>query len=317
MGSTAEPDARKGDKVKGQRHGNGPLPKGVFGLPRADLAPQLVDGDAEAIEPAPDDKVPAGSVPQTAQQHGHPNVDVGGHPGVKCGNARHGQGSGEHHPRKPTEDLGVGPHQGHKRQQKSPADGGKPRGPAVAPHGDVEVILEPPRQAHVPALPEVATAVGLVWAVEVLGQVVAHEQSHADGHVGVSTEIGVDLQGIAIHGHEDLKTTVCCRRGKHAVIEIDRNPIRQKDLLEQSIQNPEAGAPNGGFGHRFGVQNLGHKVSRPDNGTGHKLRKEGHIKPKVAEPLQGLNQTAANVHRVADRLKGVKANAHRQQNAVD
>ena len=35
VGSTAEPDARKGDKVKGQRHGNGPLPKGVFGLPRA------------------------------------------------------------------------------------------------------------------------------------------------------------------------------------------------------------------------------------------------------------------------------------------
>ena len=104
-----------------------------------------------------------------------------------------------------------------------------------------------------PALPEISTTVGFVGAVEVLRQAVAHEQGHADRHVGVPAEVGVNLQGVAVEGHQHLKTAVGFRGGENPVVEVHGNPVRQQHLFQQSVEDPETGEAHGGPGDPPGI----------------------------------------------------------------
>ena len=56
-----------------------------------------------------------------------------------------------------------------------------------------------------PALPEVLGIGRLVGRIEVLGQVEAHQHSHAYGYVRVAGEVGIYLEGIAEEGGEILE----------------------------------------------------------------------------------------------------------------
>ena len=94
-GGRPEPNAGERDEVEGDQDGHGALPEAVFQFPWADGSPQFVDRDGEAIQAAPDDEVPARPVPQAAQEHGHPDVDVGDDPPVEPGNAGHGNAPAE------------------------------------------------------------------------------------------------------------------------------------------------------------------------------------------------------------------------------
>ena len=70
------------------------------------------------------------------------------------------------------------------------------RAPRTAPapaQREIEIVLEPGGETDVPAVPEIAQAGGGVRIVEVQHQPKAHELGDAAGHVGVTTEIEVDL----------------------------------------------------------------------------------------------------------------------------
>ena len=168
-----------------------------------------------------------------------------------------------------------------------------------------------------PALPEIPATVGLVGAVEVLRQAVAHEQGHADRHVGVSAEVGVDLQGVAIEGHQHLKAAVRFRGGEDPVVEVHGNPVRQQHLFQQSVEHPETGETHGGSGDPPGIQDLGHELRGANDGAGHELGEEGDVESEIGQPVQRDHLPPSDVHRVADGLEGVEADAHGQQDAVD
>ena len=72
----------------------------------------------------------------------------------------------------------------------------------VASQGNVNVVFPPCRQGHVPSAPKVRRRGGPVGEVEVVRQCDAQQASHAFGHVGVATEVSVDLKAVAIQGDQ-------------------------------------------------------------------------------------------------------------------
>src|SRR5664280_1923521 len=70
---------------------------------------------------------------------------------------------------------------------------------SVAAQRNVEVVPQPVGPRHVPSAPEILEGNGRIGAVEVLGKAESEQQGDPDGDVGVSTEVGVDLYGVAPH----------------------------------------------------------------------------------------------------------------------
>ena len=167
-----------------------------------------------------------------------------------------------------------------------------------------------------PALPEVAAGVGFVGRVEVLGQSEAHEQGHTNGNVGVAREVGVDLEAVAVEGHQVLKTRETSGVLKHAVDEVHRQVVRQEHLLQESIQDPKCGDAKLLFSQVVLLVELGNEVRRAHNGPGHQLGKEAHVEPKIQDVLDRLDVPAVHVHRIADGLERVERDADRQQDLI-
>ena len=144
-----------------------------------------------------------------------------------------------------------------------------------------------------------------------------HQQRDADGHVGVSTEVGIDLQGVSVERHEHLETAVGLGCSEDAVVEVDGDPVGQQDLFEQAVENPESGQAHRGTGDGGRLEDLGHEIRSAHDGTGHQLGKEGHVEPEVRQPAERRHMAPVDVHGVADGLEGVEADADGEQDAVD
>jgi len=66
---------------------------------------------------------------------------------------------------------------------------------AVAAKGDIDVGAEPSGERDMPAPPELGDRAGDIRIVKVFGEMEAEHLPHADGHVGVTGEVEVDLEG--------------------------------------------------------------------------------------------------------------------------
>src|SRR5690606_28191870 len=64
---------------------------------------------------------------------------------------------------------------------------------AAAAERVVDVVAEPGGEGDVPATPQGAHGAGVVWVVEVEGELDAHPLAEADGDVGVAAEVAVNL----------------------------------------------------------------------------------------------------------------------------
>ena len=238
------------------------------------LGPDLIDDHADAVEAAPDHEIPAGTVPQAAQQHGVHGVDVGGdelavtglQPGPEADAARQGQHTYSHPPAAAEEaaDYGDGTYY----------NKGAGRCIAVAAQGDVQIVPQPSAQGHMPAAPEFLRAACLVRGVEVLGQVEAEEHGHARGDVRVAGEIGIHLEGIAEQRGKVLEAAVQERVLEDAVGEVHRQVIGQDELLEQAVHDPEDGNSEPSAGKIVRLVQLLDKLHGTHDGTGHQLREE-------------------------------------------
>ena len=91
--------------------------------------------------------------------------------------------------------------------------------PAAAAQREIEIILEPGRQADVPAVPEVAQAGRGVRVVEIQHEAKAHELGDAAGHVGIAAEVEIDLPAER-HRRQDQR-----RRLELAGIAVDQIDI--------------------------------------------------------------------------------------------
>src|SRR5581483_194561 len=145
----------------------------------------------------------------------------------------------------------------------------------AASQGEVEIILEPRRQTDMPAVPEIAEAGGSVRIVEIQHQMKAHDLGDAAGHVGVATEIKIDLPAEGDRRQQQGRSLELAGTGVHD-IHVLRQIIRQCHFLEkandeqrESVGNvlaPDLGRP----------LKLRQEIARTFNGTSDELRKEGN-----------------------------------------
>ena len=167
-----------------------------------------------------------------------------------------------------------------------------------------------------PAAPEILRVGGLVWGVEVLGKVEAHEHGNTGGDIRVAGEIGINLQGVAEKGRKVLKAAVQERVLKHAVCEVHGHVIGQNELFEKAVHYPEYGNPEPPAAEVVGIMKLRYELRCTHNGARDKLREEAEIEPEVQEVLHGFYPAALHVHYVTNRLEGEERYANGQDNGV-
>ena len=162
-----------------------------------------------------------------------------------------------------------------------------------------------------PAVPELGDILRLIWEVEVLREVKAHNQCNTDSHIRVSREVAVYLHSIAEHGHKILEARICLGRGKHDVV-ILSDIVGQECLLNDTEQNkPKAHPHLTALRHTVGL-NLRQEVvcthDRACNECWEEREEEDILEPRVGR----LDATTIYVDNVAYRLEGVERDTYRK-----
>ena len=299
-------DIEEQEKGKEGFGGHNAGPRGLF-------FPPFIDKDAHTVEAAPGDEVETGAVPHSAQQHRVHIVDVGvellavaredevdGYQGADDG------GDDQRDPRR----LG---HQGHDDEHSAKDDVAGGTGTAVAAQGDVEIVLQPVAERHMPSFPEPCGAGGLVGRVEVLRQVEAHQHCHSDGYVGIARKVGIDLQRIDEQRREVFEACVEQRVFEDAVDEIDGQVVAKDYLLHQAVEYPEHGDAELAAAEEVGLVELRDELVGTHNGACHKLGEEGGIESEVEDVGGVAYLVLVDIDYVTDILKGEEGYAHGQQ----
>ena len=68
---------------------------------------------------------------------------------------------------------------------------------AIAAQRNVDIVLKPRREAHMPATPEIAHGRGYVRLIEILHSLESEDPTQTNGHIDIAGEIEVELQTIA------------------------------------------------------------------------------------------------------------------------
>ncbi len=255
--------------------------------PDIDIAafPEPVDQHSEAVQTAPDHKVPAGAVPQAAKEHRVHPVDVRDKflaifLTESDQNRKHG-GDDEDHSKNP-------PVLGKSRGQKSDSEDDRIRAEsavAVASKRDIKIVLKPFGQGDMPPLPELSSVAGLVRRIEVLRQIEAHQHSDTGGDVRVPGEVGIDLKRVAEQSRKVLETGVKQRVLENPVAEIHGQIVAQNQLLGKSVQDPENRNPELPAAKEKRLVKLREKLFGTHDRAGHELRKETQIESEIPEVL--------------------------------
>ena len=135
--------------------------------------------------------------------------------------------------------TGVRSHEQDEAEKEGCADDGKPGSAAVAAHGNVQVVFQPAGQTDVPSFPKFTDVAGLIGRPEVDGQVESHEQGNTNGHIRISTEVGIHLKAVGVQADEVFKSTVTTRIGEHPIDDVDREVIGQPDFFDQTVEDPK------------------------------------------------------------------------------
>ena len=255
--------------------------------PDIDIAafPEPVDQHSETVQTAPDHKVPAGSVPQTAKEHRVHPVDVRdqflavflAEGDQKCQHCRNDQNHSENPPVL-----------GQSRGQESDSEDDRIRAEcaiAVASKRDVKIVLKPFGKGNMPPLPELSGVAGLIRRIEVLRQIETHQHSDTGGDVSVPGEVGIDLKRVAEESRKVLETGVKQRVLENPVTEIHSQIVAQNQLLGKSVQNPENRDTELSAAKEERFVKLREKLFGAHDRAGHKLRKETQVEAEIPEVL--------------------------------
>jgi len=139
-----------------------------------DAQPELVQGQRYAVQRSPKDEAHGRPVPQTAEQHGDEQVEIGADTPL-----------------------------------------------AVAAQRDIEIIAQPRGERDVPPAPEFGDRGRFVGGVEVLRKAEAQQQGDADGHIRVTREVAIDLQGVAVNSHQAFEPGVEQRLVEDTIDEVE------------------------------------------------------------------------------------------------
>ena len=186
----------------------------------------------------------------------------------------------------------------------------------VAAQGDVEVVLEPGREADVPTPPELGDGGRLVGAVEVLGELESEQEGDADGHVGIARKVAVNLEGVAIDGKEIFESAVQVGLVENTLDEVDADIVGNDGFLEESGDDVEDTRAKHGIGDHERAANLWDEVAGTNDGACHQLREETDVEGIIEQPVEGLDVASIDIDGVTQRLEGEEGNAHRQEDVT-
>ena len=247
--------------------------------------PEPVDQHSEAVQTAPDHKVPAGSVPQTAKEHRVHPVDVRNQflTVFLAEGYQDGQNGGDHE-----HDTENPPVLGQSRGQESDSKDDRIRAESavtVASKRDIKVVLKPFGQGNMPTFPELSGVAGLVRRIEVLRQIETHQHSDTGGDVSVPGEVGIDLKRVAEESRKVLETGVKQRVLENPVAEIHSQIVTEDQLLGKSVQNPENRDTELSAAKEERFVKLREKLFGAHDRAGHKLREETQVEAEIPEAL--------------------------------
>ena len=90
-----------------------------------------------------------------------------------------------------------------------------------------------------PTSPELLRVLTLVRTVEVHRQIESHQHRDTDGDIGITGEVGIDLQRVGKQRKQVLKSREQKRIIEDTVNQVHRQIIGHDDLLRQTVQYPE------------------------------------------------------------------------------
>jgi len=167
---------------------------------------------------------------------------------------------------------------------------------AASTHRNVQKITQPEAQGDVPAPPEIDNARGFIGRIEVVRQLHAEEEGHADSHVGIAGKIEIQLEGVCQRPHPRFgagqrKALV---RGIEDAVGVGGDAVRQEHFLGKADEEEGHALADVGAGQRLRVGDLRAELRVAHDGAGDDIGKEGG---EVRVLKQAARLRLAAVHR--------------------
>ncbi len=177
---------------------------------------------------------------------------------------------------------------------------------AITPEGDVEVITQPRGKGDVPATPEVGQGSCEVGRVEIFREDEAEHEAKADGHVGVSAEVEVDLHRVTDSAEP------CVGGSPLGSVEGDVSDVsagvRQNDFFGESEEEKERAAREMAGGFRA-VAELVREEGELEDGARNKVREHRGEAGEIDEVFHRCCVATIDVDDVTQCLEGVETDA--------
>ena len=161
-----------------------------------------------------------------------------------------------------------------------------------------------------PAPPKLGDAFGNIGIVEIPGESEAEDPSQPHRHIAVTGKVKVDMQGKG-DGIEPVKQHTFLPGVPENAAQLPKG-IGDEHLFAQADEKMECAG-----GHILPaflpVLQLPGDVHIADNGAGDELGKQGNIGTEIDDISLGFGVPPVHIHRIADGLKGIKADANGQR----
>ena len=155
-----------------------------------------------------------------------------------------------------------------------------------------------------PPAPELGDCCRVVGGIEVVGEAEAHQECHANRHIGVAREVAIYLQCKAVNRHKRHHTAIAQLACKGGSNEECAERLCQDAILYESARNKCYGTTEVITRDRQARSlNLRNKLLSLDQRTKEHLREERQQKDIVREALQRLNRASIDIHHISDRLE--------------
>ena len=185
----------------------------------------------------------------------------------------------------------------------------------VAAQGDVNIITEPGTERDMPTPPEFRCTARDIRIIKVLCKAEAEHLPQPDGHIAVTREIKVNLQGIGQHTEPG-----CRRRERHPRIEDIIchlcDIIRDQDLLAQSID--EAHHASRKIRHVLTAMcNLLRDEIIPHDWPRDELRKKRNVESHRQHTALCPRLAVVDIEKIRQELECEKRDSNRQSDGDD
>ena len=185
---------------------------------------------------------------------------------------------------------------------------------AVAAERNVEVFAQPGRKRDVPAPPEIGDRFRAVGRIEIFREDKAEHEAEPDRHVRVTAEVEINLERVPDRAKPRVERAD--RAGVESRVRDFSARIREQDFFREAEHEEGDAAREFVRSEDAMFELVGEKGEFQDRPRD-EVREHGNETGKIDEVRHRLGLAAINVDRVAERLKGVEADAERQHDAEE